>query len=83
MNSSIDYENLDTILKPCGSPEIVLLVGPPGCGKTYMCNHYFNSYTRVTQDALNSKNRCFRIATYAINHKKSVIVDNPNDTPLV
>lgn len=79
----IDYDNLADILKPCGSPEIILLVGPPGCGKTYMCNNYFSSYVRVTQDALNSKNRCFRIAKYAIDHKKSVIVDNPNDTPIV
>ena len=69
------------------SPEIVLLVSPPACGKSTLAVHVFErqlGYVRVNRDSLGSMEKCLQYAkqtlsvTAGTEGRKSVVVDNTN-----
>jgi bifunctional polynucleotide phosphatase/kinase len=72
----------DTVFKPLpdGTTEIVLLVGPPAVGKSSISKNQFSNYTRVNQDTLKTKAKCFQVARDSLGSGKSVIVDNTNSS---
>jgi bifunctional polynucleotide phosphatase/kinase len=79
--------NSDTVLniqnmidKPNDTQEIVILVGPPSCGKSTFCNKYFPDHVRINMDTLKTKAKCYKAAKEALQKGKSIIVDNTNST---
>ena len=63
------------------SPELVLLVSPPACGKTNLAVHVFErqlGYVRVNRDSLGSMEKCLHYAKQALREGISVVVDNTN-----
>jgi len=63
----------------CGTPELVLMVGPPASGKSKLCSTRFSStHVRVNQDTLKTKQKCFKYAEEMLKEGKSVVVDNTN-----
>jgi len=58
--------------------ELVMLVGPPGGGKTTICKKLFPSYVHVNQDTLKTYDKCQKVAMEAIERGDSVVVDNQN-----
>lgn len=65
-------------LEPAGAQEVVVLVGPPGAGKTSLAGHRLAGYAHVNQDALKSKEKCVAACVEALRAGKSVVVDNQN-----
>lgn len=70
-----------------GNVEIVLLIAPPGCGKSSLCTHYFTQqrgYVRVNQDQLKTREKCVQLVTASINgangngEPMSAVVDATN-----
>ncbi|XP_050227611.1 transcription factor bHLH140 isoform X2 [Mercurialis annua] len=68
-------------------PIIVLLVGPPGSGKSTFCEHVMRCSTRpwarICQDTINNgksgtKPQCLRSAANALKEGKSVFIDRCN-----
>ena len=57
--------------------EMVLMRGPPGCGKTRFARKYLESqgYEWLNQDVLKTKAKMKKAITTALKGKKSVIVD--------
>lgn len=60
--------------------ELVVLVGPPGSGKTEFANKYIvpHGYVHISQDVCKTKQKCLELAEKALAKKKSVVVDNIN-----
>lgn len=71
----------ETVIEPNKYLEMILLIGPPGSGKSTFainfCDHH-KQYIRVNQDTLKTKEKCIAATNKAINDKKSVIIDNTN-----
>jgi len=67
-----------TKVGPSGSPELVLVVGPPGAGKSSLVLSTFPEYVRANQDALKTKDKCLKAVSEALKSGKSAIVDNQN-----
>ncbi|TKY86240.1 hypothetical protein EX895_005065 [Sporisorium graminicola] len=61
-------------------PEIVLFVGPPASGKTFLYNRTFTraDYAHVNQDTLGSRDKCLRVVADTIASHQSCVVDNTN-----
>jgi DNA 3'-phosphatase len=59
--------------------ELVILVGPPGSGKSTMCAKYFEDYTIVNQDVLITKNKVIKEVIKEIDAGKSVVLDRKNE----
>ncbi|KAJ9456254.1 bifunctional polynucleotide phosphatase/kinase [Diplonema papillatum] len=74
---AVDYTN-------CGgkaaTPEIVLLVGPPGAGKTTFAKRALIpfGYSHVNQDRLGSRDKCVSFCDAALRDGQRVVVDNTN-----
>ena len=60
------------------SQEIVIVVGPPSCGKSTFCSNYFPNHTRINMDTLKTKAKCLKMAKEALQKGQSVIIDNTN-----
>lgn len=62
------------------SKEIIILVGPPGSGKSEFVTKYIepHDYVHINQDTCKTKANCLRIAEEAMEQKKSLVVDNTN-----
>ncbi|CAM9805618.1 unnamed protein product [Chrysoparadoxa australica] len=58
--------------------ELVILCGPPASGKSFFCENYLPSHTRVNQDTLKTFNKCISAARAALAAKRSVVVDSTN-----
>ena len=57
----------------------MLLVGPPACGKSKLCATRFSTtHSRVNQDTLKTKNKCFKFAEESLTAGRSVVIDNTN-----
>lgn len=63
-----------------GSPEIVLFVGAPASGKTFLYTRVFapKNYLHVNQDHLRSRDKCLRVVADTISSGQSCVVDNTN-----
>ncbi|CAE6336251.1 unnamed protein product [Rhizoctonia solani] len=62
------------------SSEIVVFVGPPGCGKSSIFKKQFApaGYVHINQDMLKDKKRCFKEAEKVIKEGGKCVVDNTN-----
>jgi len=63
--------------------EAILMVGPPGSGKSTFCKKHLvpHGYVWVNQDVLLKKEKCAKVAKEAIASGKSVVIDNNNYNP--
>lgn len=60
-------------------PEVVVMIGPPACGKSWMAATYFPEYVCADQGSLNSKEKCLSVCfDEALRCGKSVVVANQN-----
>eukprot|EP01041_Mallomonas_annulata_P009924 gene9924-20637_t len=66
-----------------GSPEIVLLIGPPASGKSTLARTRFVNHFRINQDQLKTRNRCLDVAMEKLLEGKSVVIDNTNASKTV
>ncbi|XP_048225868.1 transcription factor bHLH140 isoform X3 [Ricinus communis] len=73
--------------KKKGKQIVVLLVGPPGSGKSTFCDHVMSSssrpWSRICQDTINNgkagtKPQCLKSAVNALKEGKSVFIDRCN-----
>ncbi|GFE55317.1 polynucleotide kinase 3-phosphatase [Babesia ovis] len=62
------------------SDGMVILVGPPAGGKTFLCEHYLKSFTRISDDDLKSHDACLKLAYRHLQSKASIVIDNTNTT---
>jgi len=63
---------------PREAQEMVIMVGPPGSGKTTFSRKCFSDYVHVNQDTLKTADKCHRVTAEALKGGKSVVVDNQN-----
>ncbi|XP_026283681.1 uncharacterized protein F21D5.5 [Frankliniella occidentalis] len=63
--------------------ELLLLVGFPGSGKSFLCREYLlpAGYSHVNRDTLGSWQKCVSATKAALEAGKSVVVDNTNPDP--
>ncbi|EUD68720.1 bifunctional polynucleotide phosphatase/kinase [Plasmodium inui San Antonio 1] len=63
---------------PPGEQYLVLLVGPPGCGKTSVCKNYFADFVNINLEELKTKNKRIDMIRQTIITGKNVVMDNAN-----
>jgi bifunctional polynucleotide phosphatase/kinase len=56
--------------------ELVLMVGLPGCGKSYLARTL--NYTVINQDTLKTKQKCIKYTEAAMYKSLSIVIDNTN-----
>eukprot|EP00483_Globobulimina_turgida_P009501 UN09520 len=59
---------------------MVLMRGPPGCGKSTFAKEYLVSqgYEWINRDTLKTKKKCLDAAKKALKNRKNVVIDNTN-----
>ncbi|KAI6210773.1 hypothetical protein M3Y96_00363600 [Aphelenchoides besseyi] len=67
-----------------GTPEIVVLVGSPASGKSFLAKELASKhdYVIVNQDTLGTKRKCELAVLSALKERKNVVIDNTNRNPL-
>jgi len=71
----------EDLMIPYGCREIVLMMGMPGSGKTWISKDFFVDrcgYKIVQQSFLKTYEKCIRTTEYYLNQGYSVVVDNTN-----
>eukprot|EP00835_Amoeboradix_gromovi_P004721 NODE_387_length_9532_cov_0.176402.p2 type:complete len:403 gc:universal NODE_387_length_9532_cov_0.176402:2702-3910(+) len=68
------------LIKASSSRELVILIGMPASGKTFISKSVFAEYVHVNQDVLKTKDNCVLACKSALSEGKSVIIDNTNPT---
>lgn len=59
---------------------MILMVGAPASGKSYISKNYFKNYKIINQDKLRTKNKCLQKTVEYLNNNKNLIIDNTNPT---
>ncbi|XP_065332330.1 uncharacterized protein F21D5.5 [Cloeon dipterum] len=59
-------------------PELVVMVGGPGSGKSTFARQHLSSYTYVNMDQLKSVQKCIQEVKKTLDRRASVVVDNTN-----
>jgi len=57
---------------------VVVVIGPPGSGKSQVATKRFTSFARVNQDLLKTSDKCHKACKEALDAGKSVVIDNQN-----
>jgi len=61
-----------------GSREVVVVVGPPGSGKSFLAKTHFAGYALANQDTLKTREKCLGAVREALSGGGSAVVDNQN-----
>jgi bifunctional polynucleotide phosphatase/kinase len=75
-NEALELESILNIKND--SQEMIILVGPPGSGKSSLTLNYLKNYVRVNNDILKSAVKCQKLAEDSLKSGKSVVIDNTN-----
>ena len=81
--ASIDPGRKTALAPPLRVPEMIIMIGPPGSGKSSLARNFAvtmatNEYIIVNQDTLKTKYKCYSAAAKCLKEGKSVIIDNTN-----
>ncbi|KAG8035916.1 hypothetical protein G9C98_003042 [Cotesia typhae] len=76
INQSV-FEPSDSLNSSSGL-EVILMVGGPGSGKSFVVENYLKTYVHVNRDKLGSWQKCIALMEKSLNDGKSVIIDNTN-----
>ncbi|AGF85410.1 phosphatase/kinase [Moumouvirus goulette] len=60
--------------------EMIILIGPPGSGKSYFTRKYIlpHNYVYINRDTCKTKIKCINETKKALTENKSVVIDNTN-----
>jgi bifunctional polynucleotide phosphatase/kinase len=75
-NESLELENIINVKNE--NQEMIILVGPPGSGKSTLTLSYLKNHVRVNNDILKSAIKCQKLAEDSLKGGKSVVIDNTN-----
>ncbi|CAE6521908.1 unnamed protein product [Rhizoctonia solani] len=71
---------MPTLASPSTTPEVVVFVGSPGCGKSSVFRKQFApaGYVHINQDTLKDKKKCVKETEKVISEGGRCVVDNTN-----
>ncbi|SBT79523.1 bifunctional polynucleotide phosphatase/kinase, putative [Plasmodium malariae] len=72
-----EHKNPQTLLQN-KEQKLIILIGAPGCGKTFLCENYFLGYTNINLDELKKRNKCINMLKNGIIQGKNVVIDGAN-----
>jgi bifunctional polynucleotide phosphatase/kinase len=68
----------DKLNIPKEKREVILMVGLPACGKSYIALHYYSDYKYVCLDVTKNKKKMMELYKDYIDHGYQIVVDNTN-----
>jgi len=74
-NEIIKKKSLDYV-----QSKVLILCGLPGAGKTTFAEKYYESWIRISQDELGSREACIQKAGEALRRGRTIIIDRCNHT---
>lgn len=80
---NIEYTKNDFIFKPSDNPEMIIMVGCPGSGKSTFSLDIikkYKNYNWINRDTLNNMTKCIDYTKKSMDNMKNVIIDNTNPT---
>ena len=64
---------------PCTQPQMILLIGIPGSGKsTYSARNFPPEYVRISRDVLRTRARVASALAEALERRRDIVIDNTN-----
>ncbi|CAE6414242.1 unnamed protein product [Rhizoctonia solani] len=71
---------IPSLTSPSTTPEVVVFVGSPGCGKSSVFEKQFapTGYVHINQDTLKDKKKCAKEVERVLNEGGRCVVDNTN-----
>jgi bifunctional polynucleotide phosphatase/kinase len=74
----IEFEGSLPIARASGAMDVVLMVAPPGSGKSTFVERHLSEYTHINRDTLKTDAKCKKAMEAALAAGKNVVVDNTN-----
>jgi len=68
--------------KKSNYPEMVIMVGSQGSGKSSFVKKYFPDYEIISMDKIKNKSKCLKLTQKYIQENKSFVIDNTNPDSL-
>lgn len=70
----------ETVGKTVNVTKMILLIGPPGCGKSFFCKTKYPDATIISLSKLKTKAKCLDALKKNLSNKKNILIDNENRT---
>lgn len=75
LDNQLNWSNECYPIEPKGTQEIVLLIGPPGSGKSTIYEQFFSGYIHINRDTLGKPDKCVAKLIDALEKRSSAVID--------
>ena len=77
-NKKNNFDTAHLEINPNENKQMIILVGPPGSGKSTYARSILENFSRINQDELKTKTKCLNQTKKYLLENKNIVIDNTN-----
>lgn len=78
---AVDHYDRALIAPPLTINELVIFVGPPASGKSFLAKRYFNGWSIINQDSVRTRAKCLSALKLSLSRHENAVIDNTSPSP--